>query len=77
MVDGILKVVQHLGSIILFKAYVEITLDPPNSKTMLLHSELQSSGVSLTHCPHNGRKDVADKMMIGDCPPFYKYLTRF
>lgn len=38
MVDGILKVVQHLGSIILFKAYVEITLDPPNSKTMLLHS---------------------------------------
>jgi hypothetical protein len=31
----------------------------------VLRSELQSSGVSLVDCPHNGRKEVADKMLIG------------
>ncbi|KAG6813357.1 hypothetical protein H0H92_011905, partial [Tricholoma furcatifolium] len=34
------------------------------SKSLALRSELQSSGVSLIDCPHNGRKDVADKMML-------------
>ena len=29
-------------------------------------SELQSSGISLIHCPHNGGKEVADKMLIGE-----------
>jgi hypothetical protein len=31
---------------------------------------LQSSGVSLTDCPHNGRKDAADKMMMVDMLAF-------
>ena len=64
VVNGILKAIQGIGPIMLFKAYVDLTLDALNSKT-ILHSELQSSGVSLTHCPHNGKKDVSDKMMIG------------
>lgn len=29
-------------------------------------SDLQSSGISLIHCPHNGGKEVADKMLIGE-----------
>ena len=37
------------------------------ARAVLLRSELQSSGVSLTDCPHNGRKDVADKMILGTC----------
>lgn len=39
------------------------------SKFLLLRSELQASEVSLTDCPHNGRKDVTDKMMLklGQC----------
>lgn len=39
------------------------------SKTTL-RSELQSSGVSLTDCPHNGRKDAADKMILVDMMAF-------
>jgi hypothetical protein len=35
-----------------------------------LRSELQSSGVSLTDCPHNGHKDAADKMMMIDMLTF-------
>ena len=63
--DNIRSVAQTFGSIKLFKAYLEVSEHEPLSKALLLLSELQSSGVSLTDCPHNGRKDVADKMIIG------------
>ena len=56
---------QKFGSVKLFKAYLEVTEQMPMSRAVLLRSELQSSGVSLTDCPHNGRKDVADKMILG------------
>ncbi|KAF8894335.1 limkain-b1-type NYN domain-containing protein, partial [Gymnopilus junonius] len=46
------------------KAYLEIS--DQAQRSMALRSELQSSGVSLVDCPHNGRKDVADKMIIVD-----------
>ena len=59
--DNIRSIAQSFGSIKLFKAYLEV----PLSRPLPLLSELQSSGVSLTDCPHNGRKDVADKMIIG------------
>lgn len=39
--------------------------DLSSEKGNNLRSDLQSSGVSLTDCPHNGRKEVADKMMLG------------
>lgn len=55
-----------------FKAYLELTGLSP--KSAILRSELQSSGVSLTDCPHNGRKDVADKMMLGEV--WYIYRER-
>ena len=73
---GIRRLAQLYGSVKLFKAYLEISslesglLTP---RLLTLTSELQSSGVSLIHCPHNGRKDVADKMMLGKYPLYFLY----
>lgn len=65
VVENIRQIAHKYGSVKLFKAYLEISEQPsPNSNR--LRSELVSCGVSLTDCPHNGRKDVADKMMIVD-----------
>jgi len=68
VVENIRRAVHTFGCVTLFKAYLEIT-DATGSKKNL-RSELQSSGVSLTDCPHNGRKDAADKMMIVDMLAF-------
>ena len=65
IVNNIRSVAQRFGSVKLFKAYLEVAEHVPVSRAQLLRSELQSSGVSLTDCPHNGRKDVADKMILG------------
>ena len=65
IVNNIRSIAQTFGSVKLFKAYSEVTDQVPVSRAVSLRSELQSSGVSLTDCPHNGRKDVADKMIIG------------
>lgn len=65
VVDKLRQLLQEYGSITLFKAYMEFTTENMNPKSLTLQSELQSSGVSLTNCPHNGRKDVADKMILG------------
>ncbi|KAI0665045.1 NYN domain-containing protein [Cubamyces menziesii] len=40
--------------------------DQPSKTPASIRSELQSCGVSVIDCPHSGRKDVADKMMIVD-----------
>ncbi|KAG6920005.1 hypothetical protein DXG01_013354 [Tephrocybe rancida] len=66
IVKRIRHVAHTFGSIKLFKAYLEISDPATFTKSLVLRSELQSSGVSLTDCPHNGRKDVADKMMLVD-----------
>ncbi|CAA7262481.1 unnamed protein product [Cyclocybe aegerita] len=55
---------QQFGTVKSFKAYMEISEQLP--RALVMRSELQSSGVSLIDCPHNGRKDVADKMMLVD-----------
>ncbi|GLB35324.1 putative NYN domain containing protein [Lyophyllum shimeji] len=66
LVENVRSFAQAFGSVILFKAYLEVSsLTSPD-----LGSELQASGVSLTDCPHNGRKDVADKMLIADMVAF-------
>ncbi|QRW01729.1 NYN domain protein [Ceratobasidium sp. AG-Ba] len=39
---------------------------PTSPKTLVLRSELQSSGVSLIDCPHDSRKNVADAMLACD-----------
>jgi hypothetical protein len=51
------------GSVTTFKAYFDISAQSP--KSVMLRSELQSSGVSMIDCPHNGRKEVVDKMILG------------
>ena len=67
IVNNIRSIAQTFGNVKLFKAYLEVAERVPMSRAILLRSELQSSGVSLTDCPHNGRKDVADKMILGIC----------
>lgn len=52
------------GTVKLIKAYLRLS-DHSSGKGNNLRSDLQACGVSLTDCPHNGRKDVADKMMLG------------
>ncbi|KAF7338466.1 hypothetical protein MVEN_02072600 [Mycena venus] len=65
IVSAIRNVAHRFGPVKHFKAYMEIP-DPDTSKLLSLRSELQSSGVSLTDCPHNGRKNVADQMIMVD-----------
>lgn len=65
LVRRIRDLVQPHGPIKMFKAYLSIAEQSQLSKSTVLRSELQASGVSLTDTPHNSRKDVADKMMIG------------
>ncbi|EKM55732.1 uncharacterized protein PHACADRAFT_184504 [Phanerochaete carnosa HHB-10118-sp] len=67
-IDNIRQIAHNYGAVKLFKAYLELS-EQNSPRSIGLRSELQSCGVSLTDCPHNGRKDVADKMMIGaPCP---------
>ncbi|KAH6918937.1 NYN domain-containing protein [Coprinopsis sp. MPI-PUGE-AT-0042] len=65
VVKSIRNVIQPFGTIKSFKAYLAIS-EQSQTKSLTVRSELQASGVSLTDTPHNGRKDVADKMMIVD-----------
>ena len=64
IVNQIRSVAQRYGPVNLFKAYFDFT-QSSSAKSMILRSELQTSGVSLTDCPHNGKKDVADNMILG------------
>ncbi|KDQ59460.1 hypothetical protein JAAARDRAFT_621912 [Jaapia argillacea MUCL 33604] len=64
IVNSIRDIAHQFGVITTFKAYLDLS-EPVSSKYPGIRSELQSSDVSLIDCPHNGRKDVADKMMIG------------
>jgi hypothetical protein len=63
VLDSVRHVANQFGAVTVFRAYLE--LGQEYSKTKILRSELQSSGVSLIDCPHNGQKDVADKMILG------------
>lgn len=64
------QAVQPLGPTTVFKAYMDTSLETHwENGSSTMPSELQSSGISLIHCPHNGGKEVADKMLIG--PPFH------
>jgi len=65
VVESIRKMAHKFGRVTLFKAYLELS-ENTSSKTLNLRSELQSSGVTLADCPHNGRKDVADQMLMID-----------
>nr|VWO98768.1 N/A [Ganoderma boninense] len=65
IVNKVRRLAHQYGSVKTFKAYLECP-EQLSVKSMALRSELQSCGVSLIDCPHNGRKDVADKMIMVD-----------
>jgi hypothetical protein len=69
IVKEVRRAAQVYGNIKVFRAYLELPehASTPESRWFQLRSEMQASGVSLTDCPHNGRKDVADKMILGSC----------
>ena len=64
--NSISSLARSFGTVKVFKAYLEIS----DQSRPSIRSELQSSGVSLVDCPHNGRKDVADKMILGQILSF-------
>ena len=60
-------ILSHQGDLIQFRGYASIGLNHiPEEK----RSDLQLSGCHLVDCPHHGRKEVADKMIIVDAMQF-------
>lgn len=64
LVNSIRRTAHCYGTVKLFKAYLDNS-QHTSTRALSFKSELQSSGVSLTDCPHNGKKNVCDIMMIG------------
>lgn len=69
IVNNIAQLARRYGSVKSFRAYSELP-EQPSPKNIALRSDLQLCGVSVIDCPHNGGKDVADKMMIVDMMAF-------
>ncbi|KZT28230.1 hypothetical protein NEOLEDRAFT_1058893, partial [Neolentinus lepideus HHB14362 ss-1] len=70
VLSGNIRSVAHqYGFVALFRAYIDLVL-LVSPKSAIHRSALQTSGVTLVDCPHNGRKDVADKMIIVDMLAF-------
>ena len=60
-------ILKPYGELVLFRGYASIGMNHiPTQK----RSDLQLSGCLLVDCPHNGRKEVADKMIIVDAMNF-------
>jgi hypothetical protein len=66
IVNGIRRIGHIFGAVTTFKAYLDLS-EQPSRNSVVFRSDLQSSGVSVIDCPHNGRKDVVDKMILGTC----------
>jgi hypothetical protein len=64
IVNGIQRIADVFGSVTTFKAYLDMSKQSPKKDAVTFRSALQSSGVLLTDCPHNGRKDVVDKRIL-------------
>ncbi|KAF5378928.1 hypothetical protein D9757_008743 [Collybiopsis confluens] len=81
VVRRIRDIAHDFGSIKLFKAYTQLSIEQgtaanlstapsPRSIAIAMRSELQCSGVSITDCPHSGYKNVVDQMIITDMLTF-------
>ncbi|KAG8895604.1 hypothetical protein FRB99_000430, partial [Tulasnella sp. 403] len=69
--ENIRNAANQFGSIVSFKAYLELSTPTTSPKLINLRSELQSCGVSLTDCPRTpSGKDVVDKMLLVDMMAF-------
>ncbi|KXN82518.1 hypothetical protein AN958_02369 [Leucoagaricus sp. SymC.cos] len=65
VVDKIRVLSQKLGIVKSFRGYADLT-NLAASHSLLLRSELQSSGVSMIDCPTTGHKSIASQTMIVD-----------
>ncbi|KAJ8582323.1 hypothetical protein M405DRAFT_830836, partial [Rhizopogon salebrosus TDB-379] len=65
IVNSIRRIAHIFGSVTTFKAYLDMS-EQSSENAVAFRSELQSSGVSMIDCPHDGRKDVVDKMILAD-----------
>ncbi|OJA16616.1 hypothetical protein AZE42_10976 [Rhizopogon vesiculosus] len=70
IVSGIRRIAHVFGRVMAFKTYLDMSTQSQSSRSITFRSELQSSGVSMVDCPHNGRKDVVDKMILVDMLAF-------
>ncbi|KAJ8078549.1 hypothetical protein PM082_012832 [Marasmius tenuissimus] len=70
LVNSIFEVAQQFGSIKTFRSYANFSEMDSSPSIDSRRSELQSSGVSLIDCPHNGRKEVVDQMLLIDMMAF-------
>lgn len=66
MASGIGRIAHQYGRVKVFKAYLE-TSELNSARCKHLRTDLQACGVTMIDCPHNGKKDVADKMILGTC----------
>ncbi|CCM02865.1 uncharacterized protein FIBRA_04977 [Fibroporia radiculosa] len=66
IVDNIRDIAHQYGSVKLFKAYLALSEQASSKSIIGMRSELQSCGVSLTDCPHNGKKERLDRSF--HCP---------
>ncbi|KAI0687181.1 limkain-b1-type NYN domain-containing protein, partial [Cytidiella melzeri] len=67
--NGIRRIAHEYGSVKTFRAYSAMS-EASSLRTAGIRSDLQACGVSVIDCPHNGRKDTADKMMLVDIMAF-------
>ncbi|KAL4067554.1 NYN domain-containing protein [Scleroderma citrinum] len=69
VVNNIGRMARVFGCVVTFKAYLDISAQQ-TLKATTFRSELQLSGVSIIDCPHIGRKEVVDKMIMVDMLTF-------
>ncbi|KAG2349378.1 hypothetical protein BDR05DRAFT_985929 [Suillus weaverae] len=69
IVNGIRRIAHVFGYVMSFKAYFDMS-SQSSQKSVGFRSDLQSSGVSIIDCPHNGKKEVVDKMILVDMIAF-------
>ncbi|KAF8633749.1 hypothetical protein AX17_004405 [Amanita inopinata Kibby_2008] len=58
------SIAHKLGDIKTFKAYIDAISYP--SATVNLYSDLTFSGITVIHCPHNGKNATTDRLMMVD-----------
>lgn len=75
--NSICALTRPFGSVKVFSAYLELSGQLSVSRSFTVRSELRSSGVCLVDCPHNGRKEVADKVIIGQFSFLFLFLFSF
>eukprot|EP00980_Cylindrotheca_fusiformis_P005573 scaffold1183_cov114-Cylindrotheca_fusiformis.AAC.6 len=67
IIRSLKSILAPFGDLVQFRGYASIGLNHiPQEK----RSDLQLSGCHLVDCPHHGRKEVADKMIIVDAMQF-------